>query len=525
MFRRIRDPNMRRRLARFRSLRRARWSLRAFLAVFILSLCATFIANDRPLYVKFEGKSYYPVLKFYPEDTFTGSGILTRADYKKIRKSEEFRAHPDNRMVFAPIPFGPDETIEEIDVPEEVTVTFTPVQRVGTVDITKEGKIGRSRGVAQILGIESERSARGIILGERFALSQKFLAAIETRFQNLAGGAVMQVDGKVEVSLSPFEPRSRPPRSVRVTLREVFAQTAKQQLIVGAGGEIASKPVIWDHLSQEQTELIMEKVAARREAGVPDERLDTAAGQFLVRFDMQSLQYPFPPVKGHSLGLDTAGRDVLVQIVYATRVSLLFGLILVVVTMLVGVVIGSIQGFFGGKIDLLGQRLTEIWEALASAFLFIVMLMGAIFGRGFFVLLSVYAIFSWISISYYMRGEFLRLRKQPFVEAARVMGIGRWKIMFRHILPNAVVPLITFFPFSLVAAIFVLTALDFLGFGLPPDVPSWGGLIAQAEGEFRHAWWLVLYPSIALFTVMLLSVFIGEGLRNAFDPRSGSKLQ
>ncbi|HOG50794.1 MAG TPA: ABC transporter permease subunit, partial [Lentisphaeria bacterium] len=135
-----------------------------------------------------------------------------------------------------------------------------------------------------------------------------------------------------------------------------------------------------------------------------------------------------------------------------------------------------------------------------------------------------YALFNWIGISYYMRAEMLRLRRLPFVESARCLGLPGWKIVFRHILPNAVVPLITFFPFSLVGAIGSLAALDYLGFGLPPPTPSLGQLLQQAQSQ-RWAWWLILYPSATLFLVMLLGVFVGEGVREAFDPRQHSRLE
>ena len=150
--------------------------------------------------------------------------------------------------------------------------------------------------------------------------------------------------------------------------------------------------------------------------------------------------------------------------------------------------------------------------------------MGSIYGRSFMLLLLCYAVFNWIGISYYMRAEFLRLRNWPFVEAARSQGLPTRRIMFRHILPNALVPLVTFFPFSLVSAIGTLAALDFLGFGLPPPTPSWGELLAQAQ-EVNWAWWLTLYPSLALFVVMLLGVFIGEGVRQAFDPKPFSRME
>jgi microcin C transport system permease protein len=149
---------------------------------------------------------------------------------------------------------------------------------------------------------------------------------------------------------------------------------------------------------------------------------------------------------------------------------------------------------------------------------------GSTLGRSFTLLLICYALFNWITVSYYMRAEFLRLRKRTFVEAARMQGLSTVRVIFVHILPNALTPLITLFPFLLMGAIGSLAALDFLGFGLPPMTPSCGELLNQAQ-QFRYAWWLTLFPSLALFAVMLLSVFIGEGLRDAFDPRQKTRLE
>ncbi|MBH66972.1 MAG: ABC transporter permease [Rhodospirillaceae bacterium] len=222
------------------------------------------------------------------------------------------------------------------------------------------------------------------------------------------------------------------------------------------------------------------------------------------------------------MGLDSSGRDVFVRIVYALRTSLNFGFLLVCSTMALGIIFGSLQGYFGGKIDLFGQRLIEIWESLP--FIYVLILIGSIYGRSFIILLLIYGIFNWIGISYYMRAEFFRLRKLPFVESALCLGLSNFKIIFRHILPNGLVPIITFFPFYLVGAIGLLAALDFLGFGMPPPTPSWGELLGQAQ-EFRYAWWLILYPSSALFVVVLLGVFIGEGARSALDPRTNNHLE
>ncbi|MDD2348995.1 MAG: ABC transporter permease subunit, partial [Kiritimatiellae bacterium] len=184
--------------------------------------------------------------------------------------------------------------------------------------------------------------------------------------------------------------------------------------------------------------------------------------------------------------------------------------------------LGAIQGYFGGWIDIAGQRLTEIWSALP--FLYVMIFIGAALGRSFLILLVCYSLFNWIGISHYMRAEFLRLRNRTFVEAARCQGLSVRRIIFIHILPNALTPLITLFPFTLIGAIGSLAALDFLGFGLPPLTPSWGELLQQAQ-QFRRAWWLILFPSLALFTVMLLTVLVGEGLRDAFDPRQHTKME
>jgi microcin C transport system permease protein len=233
-------------------------------------------------------------------------------------------------------------------------------------------------------------------------------------------------------------------------------------------------------------------------------------------------QFPFRPVAGHWFGLDNAGRDVLVRILYGLRISMTFGFLLVSVSMLIGIAVGAMQGYHGGAVDITVQRMIEIWSALP--FLYVMILMGSVYGRSLGLLLFCYGIFRWIGISYYMRAEFLRLRGFPFVDAARCLGIPKGKIMFRHILPNALTPVITFFPFSLVGAIGSLAALDYLGFGLPPPTPSWGELLQQAQ-QFRWAWWLILYPSAALFSVMLLGVFVGEGIRDAYDPRPFSKME
>lgn len=232
--------------------------------------------------------------------------------------------------------------------------------------------------------------------------------------------------------------------------------------------------------------------------------------------------FPFRPVPEHPFGIDAGGRDVYARVVHGMRIALVFGLVLAFLGMLFGLVIGAAEGYFGGMTDILLQRFTEVWSAMP--FLYVMIFIGSTMGRSFGVLLGCYAIFNWITVSYYMRAEFLRLRTRTFVEAAKVQGLSTARIIFVHILPNALTPLITLFPFLLMGAIGSLAALDFLGFGLPPMTPSCGELLAEAQ-QFRGAWWLILFPSAALFIVMLLTVLVGEGLRDAFDPRQESRLE
>ena len=234
------------------------------------------------------------------------------------------------------------------------------------------------------------------------------------------------------------------------------------------------------------------------------------------------VSFPFKPCPGHPFGIDAGGRDVYARVVHGLRIALLFGLVLALTGMAFGLAVGAVEGYFGGVTDLTLQRFTEIWSAMP--FLYVMIFIGSTVGRSFAVLLVCYAIFNWISVSYYMRAEFLRLRGRTFVEAAKVAGFSTARILFVHILPNALTPLITLFPFLLMGAIGSLAALDFLGFGLPPMTPSCGELMQEAQ-QFRYAWWLVVFPAAALFLVMLLTVFVGEGLRDAFDPRQQSKLE
>jgi microcin C transport system permease protein len=216
------------------------------------------------------------------------------------------------------------------------------------------------------------------------------------------------------------------------------------------------------------------------------------------------------------LGTDDQGRDVLARLIYGFRISVLFGLVLTVISSIVGVAAGAVQGYFGGWTDLLFQRFIEIWTSIPS--LYLLLIISSVLVPGFFVLLGILLLFSWVSLVGLVRAEFLRGRNFEYVQAARALGVSNPKIMFRHLLPNAMVATMTFLPFILSSSVMTLTALDFLGFGLPPGSPSLGELLSQGKANVQ-APWLGLTGFFAVAVMLSLLIFIGEAVRDAFDPR------
>ena len=231
---------------------------------------------------------------------------------------------------------------------------------------------------------------------------------------------------------------------------------------------------------------------------------------------------PLPPSSGHWLGTDSSNRDVLVRLAYGFRISISFALIVVFISYSIGITVGALLGFFGRWVDIIGQRFVEIWGAIP--FLYTIMIINSIFGSSFLGLVGILAAFSWLTISYYIRGEFYREKAKDYVAAAVATGESNFVIMMKHILPNALTPVITFAPFAIVASITALVSLDFLGFGLRPPTPSWGDLIKQAHANLQE-WHLVVFPLLAIFFTLQMIVFIGEAVREAFDPKVYSRLR
>ena len=226
---------------------------------------------------------------------------------------------------------------------------------------------------------------------------------------------------------------------------------------------------------------------------------------------------PARPSMHNYLGTDDRGRDVLARLIYGFRLSVLFAFVLTAIGIIIGVFFGAIQGYFAGRVDLYMQRFIEIWSSMPE--LYILIIFSSLFEPSIFLLIILLSLFGWMSLSDYVRAEFLKGRNMEYVVAARTLGLSNTKIILKHILPNSMVSIITFLPFRISGAILILTSLDFLGLGVPPDTPSLGELLAQGK-ENIEAWWLSLSTFLVLVGTLLLLIFIGEGIRESLDSRS-----
>jgi microcin C transport system permease protein len=229
---------------------------------------------------------------------------------------------------------------------------------------------------------------------------------------------------------------------------------------------------------------------------------------------------PAVPSAENFFGTDDRGRDLLAQLIYGFRVSVLFGLALTAIGTVLGIAAGAVQGYFAGKIDLAFQRFIEIWGSMPELYLLIIF--SAIFAPSVALLLILLSLFGWMGLADYVRAEFLRNRQMDYVRAARALGVSNLQIMWRHILPNSMVPVVTFLPFRMSAAILALTSLDFLGLGVPPGTPSLGELLSQGKANI-DAWWISISTFGVLVVTLMLLTFMGDALRDALDPRKADK--
>ncbi|MBQ7252367.1 MAG: ABC transporter permease subunit [Kiritimatiellae bacterium] len=463
-------PLSRARLERFRARKTAWVSLWLLAGLFVLSLGAELLANGKPLAVRHEGRWFFPAFRFYPADAFFHDGTETPPDWRAAEADLRARGA---RFCWAPIRFSPDEALDASAL-EGVARTSVVARRrspVAAADVDAAGIV---------LAVRGEAKAFSLDIGNDAPLPEEARLEVARRAAGEGGEAAdfaLPAGGFASLSARPAGETG----PVRVYFRQRLAGSEERKF--------RARPA---------------------EAGTMER------DGWTFREETESVRFPFRPCRAHPLGLDAMGRDVASRMIHALRTSLLFGLLLACFSMAIAILVGLCEGYFAGKVDLVAQRLIEIWASLP--FLYILILLSSVYGSGFGLLFAAYAAFNWVGVSQYMRAEALRLRREAFVEAARMAGLSTWRILLRHILPNALAPVVTFFPFELVGAIGSLAALDYLGFGLPPPAASFGELLSQAQ-EFPSAWWLVAFPAAALFGVMLLGVFVGEGLRAACDPR------
>ena len=238
-------------------------------------------------------------------------------------------------------------------------------------------------------------------------------------------------------------------------------------------------------------------------------------GPYRAHLDLEG-NPPHPPSRQHWLGTDNTARDVLSRLLYGFRLCMVFALVIAILAAALGILIGGLQGYVGGWTDMLGQRFIEIWSAMPELYLLIIF--SAVFDPSISLLLILLGLFGWMGLSDYVRAEFLRNRQMDYVRAARALGLGPLQIIWRHVLPNSMTPVVTFLPFRMSAAILALTSLDFLGLGVPPGTPSLGEMLAQGKNNI-DAWWISMSTFALLVLTLLLLTFMGDALRNALDPR------
>ena len=527
------SPLTRKRLQNFLRIRRARTALVLLAALFGLSLASELVCNSRPLYLSVGGRSFFPFAQNLTQRDLLGPGADgTRVNYHALVDSPQFKTGAHNRVVWPLVASGPDDVVDaaSLSAYRTVSASVAPEAHAGRLNLLPDHDIALPVSCEPFFPgtprIDGQR------LDDHWRVSAELKAALDDRFAGRAARAqsftlshVSRPELGARVSLPETPARTEPPASVRMMFRQTTPPELPFQLRFRRAADGSVYPVTarqWRSVPTAQREPLLRLAADAFSGTAPSATIAWKDRRAAVSCALAEIAWPYPPLKSHWMGIDSAGRDVFARVLYGMRTALIFGLLLAVWAMVFGLFIGAVQGYFGGWVDIAGQRLTEIWSALP--FLYVMIFVSAALGRSFLLLLICYSLFNWIGISYYMRAEFLRLRHRTFVEAARCQGLSAARIIFGHILPNALTPLITLFPFNLIGAIGSLAALDFLGFGLPPLSPSWGELLQQAQ-MFRWAWWLILFPSLALFTVMLLTVLIGEGLRDAFDPRQQTKME
>ncbi len=448
------DPITRRRLERFRRIKRGWYSFVILGIAMALSVFASFLAESRALLVWYEGRPYFPTFTYYDMDTF--------------------RQEPP------------------------------PAWGMGDLE-TEYMRLQREWRVERDL-LERERAA---VTDDPAAL-----AALEGKYPNRGHYVLMP-----PIPWDPYQSDFW----YNEILNEIQAE-----LEAGAitRAELLARRDGLDELGNAIASGEIEGMLADPELSLTGDLLGLMRSGAMPSLEGLGVLPPTGPDfrRRHYLGTDSQGRDVASRLLYGFRISIFFALFLVLTSQVIGTIIGSLQGYLGGRFDLVSQRVIEV--LISVPFLYVVIIMGALFAPSFWMLLGIMALFQWIAITFYMRTEMYREKTREYCLAARSYGASHARIVFRHLLPNSLTPLVTFTPFAVVGAIFALTALDYLGYGLPAPTPSWGEMIDQALlPENRDKLWLTFAPFGAITVTLVLVVFIGESVREAFDPKQYARYE
>jgi microcin C transport system permease protein len=442
------DPVTRKRLQRFRQIKRGYYSFILLSVAIVLSIFAPYLAESRALLVWHDGRLYLPTFQYLEMKTF--------------------RQEP---------PPGWDDA--------EIETEYFRLQREWEVERAMYAR---------------DRAAAGN--------DAAALAALENRYPNRGNYVVMP-----PIPWNPYQNDF----SSNETLPEI--QSALDAGRADAAERLARRANL-DDLADAIHSGRIGALLADPESSPTGTLAGLARTGALPSMVGLGTSPPHPPnaAQRHYLGTDAQGRDVSARLLYGFRISIFFALFLVLTAQAIGTAVGSLQGYLGGRFDIVSQRFIEV--LIAIPFLYVVIVLAALFQPTFWMLLAILAVFQWISITFFMRTEMYREKTREYCLAAKSYGASHARIVFRHLLPNCLTPLVTFTPFAVVGAIFTLTALDFLGYGLPAPTPSWGELIDQAlQVENRAKLWLIFAPFTALTVTLVLVVFIGESVREAFDPK------
>jgi microcin C transport system permease protein len=434
---------------------------------------AELIANDKPLFIHYDGKNYFPLLFTYPDTEF-GDDLGTAADYRDPYLQKFLDEHHAIE-IWPPIRFS----YKTINDRPPSAFPSKPTWLLNRADCDFAAKNGYSQcGKLEYNWLGTDDQGRDVlarlIYGFRVSVLFGLVLTVVSSIIGVAAGAVQgYFGGWIDLLFQRFIEIWTPIRFSYKTIND------------NPPSAFPSKPT-W-MLNQKDCDF-----AAKNGYG----RCGT-------------LEYNW-------LGTDDQGRDVLARLIYGFRLSVLFGLVLTIVSSVIGVAAGAVQGYFGGWTDLLFQRFIEIWTSVPE--LYLLLIISSVLVPGFFVLLGILLLFSWVRLVGLVRAEFLRGRNFEYIQAARALGVSNRVIMFRHLLPNAMVATMTFLPFIMSSSVMTLTALDFLGFGLPPGSPSLGELLSQGKANVQ-APWLGLTGFFTVALMLSLLIFIGEAVRDAFDPR------